>query len=179
MLTKEVLFLLFEYIKKKLQTAVAMAAMLTVAGTVSAVSAESIQMGDSGVYVAELQGQLADSGYAVAADGEFGPATREAVKEFQREHGLVADGMVGPATYSQLMGKAMPEVSRSSNFVSRRIISTAMSYLGTPYVFGGNSPTGFDCSGFVQYVFASSGISLPRMADGQYEVGMPISPPKK
>jgi cell wall-associated NlpC family hydrolase len=40
--------------------------------------------------------------------------------------------------------------------------------LGVPYSFGGMSPGGFDCSGFVCYVYGKAGISLPRMADSQY-----------
>jgi peptidoglycan DL-endopeptidase CwlO len=48
------------------------------------------------------------------------------------------------------------------------IIAIAMRYLGVPYVYGGSSPRGFDCSGFTQYVFAQVGISLARSADGQY-----------
>jgi cell wall-associated NlpC family hydrolase len=43
--------------------------------------------------------------------------------------------------------------------------------LGVPYSFGGTSTAGFDCSGFVQHVFALLGISLPRTADAQYDVG--------
>ena len=69
----------------------------------------------------------------------------------------------------------MPEVSRGSNVYQRRIVQTAMEYLGVPYVFGGTSPGGFDCSGYVRYVFAQAGIALPRMADEQYEVGRPVA----
>jgi cell wall-associated NlpC family hydrolase len=48
------------------------------------------------------------------------------------------------------------------------IVAIAMRYLGVPYVYGGASPRGFDCSGFTGYVFAQLGISLARSADGQY-----------
>ncbi|MBV9234128.1 MAG: C40 family peptidase [Candidatus Eremiobacteraeota bacterium] len=48
---------------------------------------------------------------------------------------------------------------------------SALRFLGVPYVFGGTSASGFDCSGFVQHVFAMLGIALPRTADAQYDVG--------
>lgn len=143
--------------------------------SVSLVQASAFRIGDQGSDVAEIQGQLASLGYDVAADGDFGPATAEAVKSFQASQGLDSDGLVGPSTYSALLGKSMPEVSRGSNYVSRRVISESMNYLGVPYVFGGTSPSGFDCSGYVRYVFAQAGISLPRTADAQYEVGYAVS----
>ena len=49
------------------------------------------------------------------------------------------------------------------------------SYLGVPYVWAGRSPSGFDCSGFIYFVFDQLGYGLPRMADGQFEVGIPVS----
>lgn len=57
----------------------------------------------------------------------------------------------------------------------RTILKEAESYSGVPYVFGGTTPSGFDCSGYVRYVFAKSGITLPRSADEQYTVGKTIS----
>ena len=47
------------------------------------------------------------------------------------------------------------------------IVSIAMQYLGSPYVYGGSSPAGFDCSGFTQFVFAHVGISLPHSSSAQ------------
>ena len=141
----------------------------------SIANASAFRVGDQGSDVAEIQGQLASMGYDVVADGDFGPATAEAVKSFQAAHGMTADGLVGPSTYSALLGKTMPEVSRGSNYISRRVVQTSLEYIGTLYVFGGTSPSGFDCSGYVRYVFASAGIYLPRAADEQYEVGTPVS----
>lgn len=51
------------------------------------------------------------------------------------------------------------------------IVAYAKSFLGTPYVHGGSSPKGFDCSGFTQYVYAHFGGSLPRTTTGQYGTG--------
>lgn len=137
--------------------------------------ASAFRMGDQGNEVAEIQGQLASLGYDVVADGDFGPATAEAIKSFQSSRGLSADGLVGPSTYSALMGRTMPEVSRGSNYISRRVVSYSMNFLGVPYVFGGTSPSGFDCSGYVRYVYANAGVFLPRTADAQYDVGSPVS----
>lgn len=54
------------------------------------------------------------------------------------------------------------------------IIKTAKKYIGTRYVFGGTTPKGFDCSGFVQYVFKQNGFAVPRTADEQYKLGQRV-----
>ena len=55
------------------------------------------------------------------------------------------------------------------------VVGIAMRYLGTPYVWGGASPAGFDCSGLVMYVFAQVGISLPHSSYAQYGMGSPVA----
>ena len=55
------------------------------------------------------------------------------------------------------------------------VVGVAMQYLGTPYVWAGASPGGFDCSGLVQYVFSQVGVSLPHNAAAQYGYGTPVS----
>jgi cell wall-associated NlpC family hydrolase len=54
------------------------------------------------------------------------------------------------------------------------VISLALSLQGTPYRNGGSDPSGFDCSGFVQWVFAQQGLALPREVRQQYLVGSEI-----
>ena len=56
-----------------------------------------------------------------------------------------------------------------------KIVETAMKYIGVPYVWGGTSPSGFDCSGLVQYVYAENGYSIPRVTYSQQAVATPVS----
>jgi len=55
------------------------------------------------------------------------------------------------------------------------IIATGKKYIGVNYVYGGTTPSGFDCSGFTQYVFAKNGESLPRVSRDQYQRGSTVS----
>ena len=55
------------------------------------------------------------------------------------------------------------------------VVGIAMQYLGTPYVWAGSAPGGFDCSGFVMYVYGQVGVSLPHNAAMQYNYGTPVS----
>jgi cell wall-associated NlpC family hydrolase len=61
------------------------------------------------------------------------------------------------------------------NFDLAQVFSVAQQYIGTPYVFGGSTPAGFDCSGYIMFVYAQFGISLPHSVSGQAARGKRIS----
>jgi LysM repeat protein len=67
--------------------------------------------------------------------------------------------------------------NRSSRafILGNNIIKSAFQFQGVPYVYGGSTPRGFDCSGYVQYVYRMHGVTTPRMAHHQYYAGTPVS----
>ncbi|MCD2348386.1 C40 family peptidase [Clostridium guangxiense] len=65
--------------------------------------------------------------------------------------------------------------SPSSSASGLAIVKYASQFVGVPYVWGGESPSGFDCSGLVQYVYAQFGISLPRTSEAQVGCGSPVT----
>lgn len=68
--------------------------------------------------------------------------------------------------FINLTAAAQENVSSGS-----KVISTARQYLGTRYVYGGSSPSGFDCSGFTMYIYRQYGVALPHTASGQWQSG--------
>ena len=68
----------------------------------------------------------------------------------------------------------------SSSGAARRVVPTGEQYIGTPYRYGGTSPrTGFDCSGFVQYVYGIHGVNLPRTSRQMAGSGIAVDPSRR
>lgn len=62
----------------------------------------TLKIGSKGDYVVIAQGRLVVAGYDIVVDGNFGPKTKQAVIQFQKDHGLSPDGIIGPKTWAKL-----------------------------------------------------------------------------
>jgi cell wall-associated NlpC family hydrolase len=76
-----------------------------------------------------------------------------------------------PKRHRAGIGRFTGGVLARTSKMAQALTRSALRFLGVPYSFGGTSTSGFDCSGFVQHVFAMLGVPLPRTADAQYDVG--------
>ena len=135
--------------------------------------AATVREGDQGDRVLAVQLRLIDLGYNVPkATGEFDARTARAVMTYQKQARLSQTGVVDEITWHFLM-----DYGKGGNYGKKdvtRLLNIAMRFGGVPYVWGGETPAGFDCSGFVQYVFRQIGVNLPRTADVQYELGRKV-----
>ena len=107
---------------------------------------------------------------AEAEAAEREAAERAAGQERQEEAASRSQERTAPAP-AETTSEPAPSTSGG-------VIGIAKQYIGTPYVYGGSTPAGFDCSGFTQYVFAQIGVSLPRTAEQQRQMATPVSDPQ-
>ena len=86
--------------------------------------------------------------------------------------------LISPATNETVLRKAMeraPGFQKGVDGWRKGVVEMARRYIGTPYVWGGTSPNGFDCSGLIQYVFQEMGIGLPRVSFQQARSGQRVA----
>jgi cell wall-associated NlpC family hydrolase len=121
----------------------------------------------------EVEAKLAErNAYVARLQGEFARLTTQAASLSAAYAAQLQQGQ-------QLLLGNGPGLSVSATWTPPpggrpEAVKIAMQYLGVPYVWGGESPSGFDCSGLMQYTFAQLGIRIPRVSRDQYQVGMPV-----
>jgi cell wall-associated NlpC family hydrolase len=168
----------------------------------AATSSTTLELGSTGASVSTLQAELSYVGINPGTiDGVFGTHTQQAVETFQTSKKLTVDGIVGPLTSAALNAAYTAEqavvaaqhsatattvppttaAQQAATSAAKRvaltnsIIATAETYLGDPYLWGGTTAAGFDCSGFTQLVFAENGITIPRVSTDQFTVGTAVA----
>lgn len=145
--------------------------------TTFAYSGAALENGMKDDSVLKLQKELKSLGFFnMDPTGYFGDVTNSAVIRFQEKYGLEPDGIAGTETLGRietLTGRKVP-ASRGKS-VSISIVDFAKRLVGVDYVWGGTTPSGFDCSGFVRYVFGNYGVTLNRVSSEQAKQGSKVS----
>ena len=139
--------------------------------------ANGLVLGDQNDQVARLQSLLAKAGYLSEsnATGYFGEITEAALKRFQSNNGIDADGRAGAQTFAKLNSDGLRGPSKNDSKSNKseksgkssggsysgsvgNMISIASSKIGSPYVWGAKGSNSFDCSGFVYWVLKQMGV---------------------
>lgn len=160
--------------------------------------------GDQGKDIKKIQRALQYFGYYERnIDGIYGPLTDNALKAFQKDNGIKVEEEVNVKTvntiYSSESSESVEEEpekkeppkkeqekqetkgskpvkkTQVNGFEATQLVSSAKQFIGTPYVWGGESPKGFDCSGFIQYVFQQQGLLVPRTVSELWNFSKPVN----
>jgi peptidoglycan DL-endopeptidase CwlO len=129
-----------------------------------------------GILQAQLAQQAAEQQALIAQQ-----AAEQARQQWEQQSLVTTTTTSAPAVAQVPVPVSVPSAPAAvaANAVSSAsadaVIANAKQYLGVPYVWGGSTPSGFDCSGFVSYVYRSVGISLPRTSSAQQNVGTRVS----
>lgn len=143
------------------------------ADTMKKAQAQSVAVGQ-GVTASTVSRDVATATSQQQLDSAKAAAAATAAAEAARQRAAVslanyASSYSGPSVSDFLANPPYPSFSLA------QVFSVAKQYIGTPYVYGGSTPAGFDCSGYVMYVYAQFGISLPHSVSGEAARGTKIS----
>jgi cell wall-associated NlpC family hydrolase len=100
--------------------------------------------------------------------GEYASANAESVLRQQTLNNYLAYS--GPTAAEFVKNPPYSAIS------SEQVLQVAAKYVGTPYIFGGSNPRGFDCSGLIMFVYSQFGVPLPHSVTGQARLGIKIAP---
>ncbi|MFC7370599.1 C40 family peptidase [Fictibacillus iocasae] len=158
---------------KKITIILAAAGIIVLNPAVShaALGDDTLQQTNENKDVQKLQKKLDEKGYFTYSKTTdyYGPYTKSAVQRFQDDKGIAVDGIAGKETF-----KALGITGQSDS----SIMEVAKKYEGTPYVWGGETPEGFDCSGYLQYIFSEAeNVHLDRTVDEIYKDGKQAEEP--
>ena len=123
--------------------------------------------------VAELDKTYQDQQAKLAAEARAAAAAEAAQAAAEARAAAAAEPTQAAPAHQHAGSNSSGSVSASGK--AAEAVQIAMRYLGVPYVWGGSSPSGFDCSGLVMYVYAQLGVSLPHSAASQYGYGTHVS----
>jgi cell wall-associated NlpC family hydrolase len=129
------------------------------------------------------QVQAMQRALGVSADGVIGPRTQAALRAFEAQHGLPADG-VPDAAVLKALGIATPPAGDPSASTPaaapaapsgvQAAVASALTKVGAPYRAAAAGPNAFDCSGLVSWAMSQAGISVPRTSFAQFGMGSAV-----
>lgn len=153
-------------------------------------------LGETGEAIQLIQRALYYFGYYKdSIDGIFGPKTNQALYYYQLDHNMEVKQEINQALVNKLTTKSdetpqsiqvnekttnnasitVAKTTSDQTADSTQLITTAKKYLGTPYTWGGTSPSGFDCSGYIQYVLQQLNVQIPRTVSDIWNMSKTVS----